>query len=59
MVMFWDIATLLTSDYVIYVKINLYEGVEMKDLLLHYEFCRDIALYWIDKALYDEGEKIF
>ena len=45
---FWGIGTLLTNAYVVYKKVNELEGVEAKHLLTHYEFRKDIALYWIN-----------
>ena len=55
--MFWGIGTLLTNSYVVYLKINLRLGVDKKDLLSHYDFRKDIALYWINPDLYMEDNK--
>ena len=57
--MFWGIGTLLiTNAYVVYLKINLLEGVDKKYLLLHYKFRKDIALFWINSDLYKEDMKV-
>ena len=45
---FGGIGTLLTNAYVVYKKVNELEGVNPKHLLTHYEFLKDIALYWIN-----------
>ena len=45
---FWGISTLLTNAYVVYKKVNELEGVNPKHLLTHYEYRKDIALYWIN-----------
>ena len=52
--MFWGISTLLTNSY----KINLLEGVDKKYLLSHYEFRKDIALFWINPDMYMEDKKV-
>ena len=49
---------LLTNAYRVYLQINEDEGVTKKNdgLLLHYEFCKAIALYWINNV---EAMKIY
>ena len=49
-IMFWAFGTLLTNAYVVYIKVNVAEGVDKKQLLSHYQFRKDIALNWIDPA---------
>jgi hypothetical protein len=34
--------------YFIYIKVNIAEGVDRKQLLSHYEFRKEIALNWLD-----------
>jgi hypothetical protein len=51
--MFWAFGTLLTNAYVVYIKVNIAEGVDRKQLLSHYEFRKQIALNWLDSS-YDE-----
>ena len=47
--MFWAFGTLSTNSYVVYIKLNVAEGVDKKQLLSHYEFRKDIVLLnWID-----------
>ena len=47
--MFWAFGTLLNNSYVVYIKVNVAEGVDKKRLLSHYEFRKDIVLLnWID-----------
>jgi hypothetical protein len=38
------LGTLLTNAYVVYIKVNIAEGVDRKQLLSHYEFRKQIAL---------------
>jgi hypothetical protein len=47
-IMFWAFGTLLTNAYVVYIKVNVAEGVDKKQLLTHYEFRTEIALNWLD-----------
>jgi hypothetical protein len=47
-IMLWAFGTLLTNSYVVYVKVNIAEGVDRKQLLSHYEFRKEIALNWLD-----------
>jgi hypothetical protein len=49
-IMFWAFGTLLTNTYVVYIKVNIAEGVDRKQLLSHYEFCKQIALNWLDSS---------
>jgi hypothetical protein len=43
--MFWAFGTLLTNDaFVVYIKVNIAEGVDRKQLLSHYEFRKETAL---------------
>jgi hypothetical protein len=48
--MFWAFGTLLTNSYVVYIKVNIAEGVDRKQLLTHYEFRKEIALNWLDSS---------
>jgi hypothetical protein len=48
--MFWAFGTLLTNAYVVYIKVNIAEGVDRKQLLSHYEFRKQIALNWLDSS---------
>jgi hypothetical protein len=34
----------------IYIKVNIAEGVDQKQLLSHYEFRKEIALNWLDSS---------
>jgi hypothetical protein len=43
-ILFWAFGTLLTNAYVVYIKVNIAEGVDQKQLLSHYEFRKQIAL---------------
>ena len=56
--MFWAIGTLLTNSYVVYLKINSLHGIRKKELLSHYEYRKDIAMYWINPELYTEKMKL-
>ena len=56
--MFLGVFLLLTNSYVVYLKINLLEGVDKKYLLLHYKFRKDIALFWINLDLYMGDNKV-
>jgi hypothetical protein len=49
-IMFWAFGTLLTNSYVVYIKVNIAEGVDRKQLLTHYEFRKEIALNWLDSS---------
>jgi hypothetical protein len=49
-IMFWAFGTLLTNAYVVYIKVNIAEGVDRKQLLSHYEFRKQIALNWLDSS---------
>jgi hypothetical protein len=49
-IMFWAFGTLLTNAYVVYIKVNIAEGVDRKQLLSHYEFRKEIALNWLDSS---------
>jgi hypothetical protein len=49
-IMFWAFGTLLTNAYVVYIKVNVAEGVEKKHLLSHYDFRKEIALNWLDSS---------
>jgi hypothetical protein len=50
-IMFWAFGgTLLTNAYVVYIKVNIAEGVDQKELLSHYDFCIEIALNWLDSS---------
>jgi hypothetical protein len=48
--MFWAFGTLLTNAYVVYIKVNIAEGVDQKQLLSHDEFRTQIALNWLDPS---------
>jgi hypothetical protein len=49
-IMFWAFGTLLTNAYVVYIKVNVAEGVDRNQLLSHYEFRKQIALNWLDSS---------
>ena len=51
---FWAIGTLLTNAYVVYKKVLTGEGVDPKFLLSHYDFRKDVALYWINPEKYKD-----
>ena len=51
---FWAIGTLLTNAYVVCRKLLILEGVTPKFLLSNYDFCKDIAVYWINTEKYKE-----
>jgi hypothetical protein len=48
--MFWAFGTLLTNAYVVYIKVNIAEGVDRKQLLSHYNFRKEVALNWLDSS---------
>jgi hypothetical protein len=49
-IMFWAFGTLLTNAYVVYIKVNIAEGVDRKQLLSHYDFRKEIVLNWLDES---------
>jgi hypothetical protein len=58
-IMFWAFGTLLTNAYVVYyIKVNIAEGVDRKQLLSHYEFRKEIALNWLDSSYKPRAHQI-
>eukprot|EP00957_Ditylum_brightwellii_P034792 2636970-Ditylum_brightwellii.AAC.1 len=55
-VMFWSIGVMLTNAFIMYVKVNEENGLEKKDLLLHHDFCKCIAMAWINPNEYKERQ---
>ena len=49
-IMFWSIGVMLTNAYSMYLKVN--NGLQRKDLLSHHDFCKAIAIYWINPEEY-------
>jgi hypothetical protein len=51
--LFWSIGTLLTNSYKVYIKVNLSEDVDRKQLLSHYNYQKQVALCWINPDLFE------
>ena len=52
---FWALGVMLVNTYIVYKKNQLSRGVDKKDLLTHHDFCRQIALHWLN--LYRNKQK--
>ena len=40
---------MLTNAYIMYIKINVSDGAEKKNLLSHHDFWKAIAFAWINQ----------
>ena len=45
---FLALGVMLINAYIMYQKNQLSRGVDKKDLLSHYDFCKQITLHWIN-----------
>ena len=45
---------MITNAYVIYLHVNLENGMKKKDLLSHHDFRKVVALAWINPSEKDE-----
>ena len=53
-ILFWQIGVMITNVYVIYLHVNLENGILKKDLLLHHDFRKSVALARINPREQDE-----
>ena len=45
---FWARGMRLVNAYIVYNKNQLSRGTDKKDLLSHLDFCKQIALHWLN-----------
>eukprot|EP00547_Thalassionema_nitzschioides_P014673 CAMPEP_0194238244 /NCGR_PEP_ID=MMETSP0158-20130606/5025_1 /TAXON_ID=33649 /ORGANISM="Thalassionema nitzschioides, Strain L26-B" /LENGTH=863 /DNA_ID=CAMNT_0038972445 /DNA_START=101 /DNA_END=2689 /DNA_ORIENTATION=- len=46
-IVFWALGTMVVNAYIIYLRVNLANGIPFKDLLSHHDFQERIAHVWI------------
>ena len=46
---FWVLGVMLVNSYIMYLKVHLNQGRKKKDLIIHHDFRRVIAIYWINE----------
>ena len=51
-ILFWSVGVMLTNAYIMYIKINVSDGAEKKNLLSHHDFRKAIAFSWINQKEY-------
>ena len=47
-ILFWALGVMLTNSYVLYTTMCDADGIEKRNRLSHYDFLREIALYWMN-----------
>ena len=53
-ILFWSIGVMITNAYMIYLHVNFENGMKKKDLLLHHDSRKSVALAWINPSEQDE-----
>ena len=51
-ILFWDIFSILTNGYIIYICIHNMHGTPMKHRLSHHYFIKEVACAWINPEKY-------
>ena len=52
-ILFWSIGVMINNAYVIYLHVNLENGIK-KNTLSHHDFRKAVALAWTNKLEQDE-----